>query len=367
MRCQQVGAGDVGGAEVLARHLVDRAVDPRRRVDAVGDAADRHLDVVEARPQAVEHLAADDTVQLRDAVGALRETQAHDGHVEDAGLAALVVLGAEGEQSVDGHAGDGAGAAEEEVDLGRVEAVDAGGHRRVRREDGRGADGLERLVEGEAVVADELGDALDAEEAGVALVGVVDLRRRRAATGATRGAARARRRCRGAAPARGGCPRRRRRATRSPCASLVVAGHVGVEQQQRHAADLGLPDVGVQLTRPAGRLIVTTAGVPSSSRSERERQPVGVEHGVGLDLPAVARQGLLEVAGLVEQADADDRHAEVGRGLEVVAGEDAETAGVLREDGRDAELRAEVGDRASGLRGRRPPAHGSTPGTSARS
>ena len=41
----------------------------------------------------------------------------------------------------------------------------------------RRPDGLERVVEGEAVVAHELADALDAEEAGVALVGVVDLRR----------------------------------------------------------------------------------------------------------------------------------------------------------------------------------------------
>ncbi len=31
----------------------------------------------------------------------------------------------------------------------------------------------------------------------------------------------------------------------------------------------------------------------------------------------------------VEQADADDRHAQVAGGLEVVAGQDAEAAGVL--------------------------------------
>ena len=78
---------------------------------------------------------------------------------------------------------------------------------------------------------------------------------------------------------------------------------------------------------------------------QRERQPVGVEHRVGLLLPAVAGERLPEVAVPVEQADADDRHAEVARGLEVVAGEDAEAAGVLRQHRGDAELRREVGDR----------------------
>ena len=65
-----------------------------------------------------------------------------------------------------------------------------------------------------------------------------------------------------------------------------------------------------------------------------------------LELPAVARQRLPEVPGAVEQPDADDRHAEVAGRLEVVAGEDAETAGVLRQHLGDAELGREVADRA---------------------
>ena len=77
---------------------------------------------------------------------------------------------------------------------------------------------------------------------------------------------------------------------------------------------------------------------------QRQRQAVGVEDRVGLLLPAVARQRLAEVAVPVEQPDADDRHAEVARGLEVVAGQDAETAGVLRQHRGDAELRGEVAD-----------------------
>ena len=49
------------------------------------------------------------------------------------------------------------------------------GHRRVGGEDAAGADRLDRLAEGEARLLDELADALEAEEAGVALVGVEHL------------------------------------------------------------------------------------------------------------------------------------------------------------------------------------------------
>ena len=96
---------------------------------------------------------------------------------------------------------------------------------------------------------------------------------------------------------------------------------------------------------------------------QRQRQPVGVEDRVGLLLPAVAGERLAEVAGLVEQPDADDRHAEVGRGLEVVTGEDAEAAGVLRQHRGDAELGGEVGD---GPRARSSPTPAPTAGTSDR-
>ena len=66
---------------------------------------DRHLGLVEGGPQPVEHPAADVAVQLGDAVGALGEPEAHHRHVEDAGSPPVVVLGAEREDPLDGHAG----------------------------------------------------------------------------------------------------------------------------------------------------------------------------------------------------------------------------------------------------------------------
>ena len=100
------------------------------------------------------------------------------------------------------------------------------------------------------------------------------------------------------------------------------------------------------MKRPPGRPTATVAGVPSASRSSETGLPSGSVHRVALLLPAVARQRLPEVAGAVEQADADDRHAEVAGRLEVVAGEDAQAAGVLRQRGGDAVLGREVGDAA---------------------
>ncbi len=58
-----------------------------------------------------------------------------------------------------------------------VETVDAGGNGRVRREDRARAHDLQRLVEAEAA-ADQVADALETQESGVALVGVEHLGRR---------------------------------------------------------------------------------------------------------------------------------------------------------------------------------------------
>ena len=127
-----------------------------------------------------------------------------------------------------------------------------------------------------------------------------------------------------------------------------VALDVGVEHQQRHPADAGDPDPGDQVG-PAGHRDGDGGPGAVGLVELRDRQAVGVEDRVGLLLPALPRQRLLEVAVAVEQADADDRDAEVAGGLEVVAGEDAEAAGVLRQHGGDAELRGEVGDRLRGV------------------
>jgi len=84
--------------------------------------------------------------------------------------------------------------------------------------------------------------------------------------------------------------------------------------------------------------------VPALPAHELHGQGIGVVVRVGLLLPAVDVQVLAEVPLLVQQAHADQGNAQVGRALEVVAGQDAQAAGVDRQALVDAELRAEVGD-----------------------
>ena len=57
---------------------------------------------------------------------------------------------------------------------------------------------------------------------------------------------------------------------------------------------------------------------------------------------------MAEVAVPVEQADADEGHAEVARRFEVIAGEHAEAAGILRQRLADPELGGEVADELQG-------------------
>ena len=118
---------------------------------------------------------------------------------------------------------------------------------------------------------------------------------------------------------------------------------VRVEQQQRHPADLGPPHVRVQRAALRQRHRDDHGGAVGLAQ-QLQRQAVRVEGRVVLELPAVGGQALGEVAGPVEQPDADQRDAEVGGRLEVVTGEDAQAAGVLRQHLGDAELGGEVGD-----------------------
>ncbi len=332
------------GRVVGVGQFVDLPGHPGRRVHAVGDRGDRYVGRVEARPQSGEHAAADHTVQLGHAVGPLGQPQPHDRHVEHTRVAAVEVLGAELEDAVDRDAL--AERVRREVLLDQLdrEPVDPGRDRGVRGEHGAAAGHLERGVEVQALLGGELADPLDAEEAGVALVGVEHLGRRVAGDPAV-GADRA-----DTADAEQQFleqPVLRRTAVQ-PVGHLTLGGvvllHVGVEHQQRHPADLGDPDLRVQLavagqSQGHGRGSVT---IPEQA----DRQPVRVHQGVTLLLPALTVQRLREVAVPVQQADTDQRYGEVAGRLQVVTGQDAQAARVLREDVGDAVFRGEVGDRA---------------------
>ena len=107
---------------------------------------------------------------------------------------------------------------------------------------------------------------------------------------------------------------------------------VGVEEVQGNPADVGSP-------HPCHERRTRQVDLDGDPVARGERHRVRVEVGVALLLPAVGGQRLPEVAVAVEEADAHERHAEVAARLEVIAGQHAEAAGVLRERLGDAELR----------------------------
>ncbi len=302
----------------------------------VGHGGDGHLLGVEPGPQSGEHLPADLPVQQGDAVGPLGEAQAHHGHVEQVGLAAGVGLHAEPQDAVDLQVRQLRVRAEVPGDQFAVEAVDAGRHGRVRGEHGPGADRLQRRVEVEPLGA-QLRHPLQAEEAGVPLVGVEHLGRRVPgepavrADGADTSYAEEHLLEQPVLAAAAVEP------VGHPAFDEVVLLDVGVEQEQRDPAHLGDPDAGAQ-GAVAGQGEGDLGGGAVGLLELVQGQLVRVEDGVVLLLPAVPGQGLAEVSVPVEQADADQRGAEVAGGLEVVAGQDAEPAGVLRQGGGDAEL-----------------------------
>ena len=124
----------------------------------------------------------------------------------------------------------------------------------------------------------------------------------------------------------------------------VVERDVGVEHQHRHAGPPA-PSTPRRARRGPGRSMGTVSTPPAGRLHGQDGQPREVVVGVDVLLEAVGVHRLAEVARAVEQAHADERHAEVARRLAVVAGEDAEAARVDAERLVDPELHREVGDR----------------------
>ncbi len=295
----------------------------------VGDRADRHLVRRHLRPQAREHGPADGTVQGRHAVAASSQPQPHHRHVE-AGLARLVGPATEGHQLVE--ADPALGGEVREVALHELdgEAVDPGRHRRVGGEDATGPHGFDRFGERQAL-AHQLPGPLQAEEAGVPLVGVehlgLEAERLQGAHAADAEEDLLADAVLGVAAVQ---PVGHQPALRG------VAVHVAVQEVELHPAHVGPPDLGLQ------GLTGEVDGDPHAVTA-LQRQRVGIELGEALLLHAVHGQQLAEVARAVEETDAHEGHAEVARRLQVVPGEDAQAARVLRQGLRDAELGGEVG------------------------
>ena len=302
----------------------------RRDVGAVGDVRDRDVLDRAIGPQLLPHLARHLAVAGADAVGDPARAQRELGDAER--LGALVGVGAAAAHElvgIDAHlrrdAREGLG------HLGGGVGVVARRHGRVRGEHGALADGLE-VVAGRA-------RELEAGHGGVALVEVHDARldpqrvqRPHAADAEQRVLAE---------PYAGVADVQARR---DPAVGEVVLRAIGVEQQQRHAADVHAPDLRHHRALADRDLDAQRVAVVAGDQRR------GHALGVGLDpvlvLPARGVDPLAEVAVPVHEADRHQRQAHVGRLLEDVARQHAQPARVDRQRLVDRVLGAEEGGRS---------------------
>ena len=337
------------GVLVPVGEVPPRRGHPGRSVHAVRDRADGHIGGVETRPQVGEHLPTHRTVQLRHPVAALPEPKSHVRHVEHAGVRLVAEFGHRRRGQPGQQAGFAVGVGVEVTgDEVGGETVDPGRHRGVGGEHVRGADHRFRGVEVEPA-GHQLADAFHAEEARVSLVHVEHRRLGPAgdpdvlAERADTADAEQDLLCDPVflIPA---VEPVGHRAQGGAFGLIVVAIDVGVEEQQRDSTHRRHPHLGRQ-GRPAGHRDLDDHRLRAVARGEeREGQVGGIVHGIPLDLPAVVIEALAKIPGAVQQSDADQRQPEVGGRLEMVTGENAEAAGVDRQDLRDAELHREVRD-----------------------
>ncbi len=296
----------------------------------IGTSVDRAVG-----PEVVPHLARDLAVAGADAVGAAAGAERELGHAERLGRLVRVRAAAAHER-LHVEAEVAHQRRERARDLGGRVGVVARRHRRVGGEDRALARGGQRVLARDALLGRQAGE-LEAGERGVALVEVHDagldaerVQRPHAADAEQRVLPQPHLGVADVEP-RG-----------DPAVGDAVLRPVGVEQQERHAADVDAPDLGDDVA-------------PDERHGDGERLAVAVGHergghavGIGVDpvlvLPAGAVDALAEVAVAVHQPDRDQRHGAVGGLLEDVARQHAEAAGVDGERAVDGVLGAEERD-----------------------
>ena len=305
-------------------------------MDPVRNRAHRPVCVVEAGPDRGPHVARDLTVELADAVDEVGGPEGERGHVEK--RPAAVVVMAERQERFAIRAERAPGAREVCFDEAEGERVVACRDGRVRRENRRGPDRLERRLERRAVL-DQITDALQHDKRRVSFIEVpgrwLNPHRFEGANAANAeddlllnarlaiAAVEARRQF--------AVPRR-------------VLLEIGVEEKQPHAAEQNLPHRHEHRAIPERHGDDARTAVGADGRFNRRVGPVHAN--VDFLLPPFRRHRLVEVALRIHEADADERNPEVARFLAVIAGEHTEAAGVNRQRLVEREFGREVGNRA---------------------
>ena len=182
----EVGIGDVRDAgpflvvgrqflPAFAQVLLQQRTHGRTGVggymDAVGHGENGDLRHRDPLPAFLPHMAGDHTVQGADAVGLHGILEGQDGHLEDVALAAFEAAHIDQGLPADAHGLDVG------LEIGlhafQREALIAGIHGRMGREQGAAAHHFARLFEGQAILLHEQADAFEDEEGRMTFVHVI--------------------------------------------------------------------------------------------------------------------------------------------------------------------------------------------------
>ena len=140
-------------------------------MDAVGHGENGDLRHRDPLPAFLPHMAGDHTVQGADAVGLHGILEGQDGHLEDVALAAFEAAHIDQGLPADAHGLDVG------LEIGlhafQREALIAGIHGRMGREQGAAAHHFARLFEGQAILLHEQADAFEDEEGRMTFVHVI--------------------------------------------------------------------------------------------------------------------------------------------------------------------------------------------------
>ena len=308
-------------------------------MNPVGHVTDGYFARRPAREERLKEAAADAAVQTAHGIHRSASPDRQIGHVE--GLCRVVrVLSAQRQQVVEGYAEILLGITPQVLsDKIRCEAVEAGGDRCVRGKEVAGPGDGQRNLKGLPGRLHETACAFQHGERRMPFVQVADFR-----LDAERGEQ---------PPPADPQDHLLHQAQVRP-AAVKLAGDaairrkvrciVAVQQVELQPADLGLP--GAQPDRVAGQVELQPQPLAVRGPQRRDRQLSGIVVREERLLRAVLANHLAEIALLVQQPHADDRHAQIAGRLELIAGHVAEPARVDRQGLAQHEFHAEIRDAA---------------------
>ena len=123
----------------------------------------------------------------------------------------------------------------------------------------------------------------------------------------------------------------------------AILGDIGIEQNQRNPSDIQAPSREMEFF-VIGERDLKEKGLSVRVEATGDGEGVDVVFGISFHLPTGGIDDLFEIAFAIEETDTDQRDVEIGRGFEMVAGQDAEAAGVDMDGFVQTEFHGEVGN-----------------------